>query len=218
MRCQAKRVKKILVLGLSGFTMSVTNSAVQIACNVSLQNYGSDVYVGVMTIINSIREVLQMPVTGLGNGAQPIIGFNYGAGENGRVKEAIRYLAAMLIIYSTVAWFIILLIPKFLIGIFTADAALITAGVPSLHIYFFRIFPYGVYVYGTDGVCRNRESEVCDILFYIEKGNSGNTAYTSSSDMVRSKRSIFGRADFKFDRRFGVLYNNVFCSLQKIII
>ena len=56
--------------------MSVTNSAVQIACNVSLQNYGSDVYVGVMTIINSIREVLQMPVTGLGNGAQPIIGFN----------------------------------------------------------------------------------------------------------------------------------------------
>ena len=140
MCCQAKRVKKILVLGLSGFTMSVTNSAVQIACNVSLQNYGSDVYVGVMTIINSIREVLQMPVTGLGNGAQPIIGFNYGAGENGRVKEAIRYLAAMLIIYSTVAWFIILLIPKFLIGIFTADAALITAGVPSLHIYFFGFF------------------------------------------------------------------------------
>ena len=116
MRCQANRVKKILVLGRS------------------------DVYVGVMTIINSIREVLQMPVTGLGNGAQPIIGFNYGAGENGRVKEAIRYLAAMLIIYSTVAWFIILLIPKFLIGIFTADAALITAGVPSLHIYFFGFF------------------------------------------------------------------------------
>ena len=125
---------------LSQLAASVTNSAVQIACNVSLQNYGSDVYVGVMTIINSIREVLQMPVTGLGNGAQPIIGFNYGAGENGRVKEAIRYLAAMLIIYSTVAWFIILLIPKFLIGIFTADAALITAGVPSLHIYFFGFF------------------------------------------------------------------------------
>ena len=60
--------------------------------------------------------------------------------------------------------------------------------------------------------------EIKDILFYIEKGNSGNTAYTSSSDMVRSKRSIFGRADFKFDRRFGVLYNNVFCGLQKIII
>ena len=102
MRCQAKRVKKILVLGLSGFTMSVTNSAVQIACNVSLQNYGSDVYVGVMTIINSIREVLQMPVTGLGNGAQPIIGFNYGAGENGRVKEAIRYWRQCLL--YTVQW------------------------------------------------------------------------------------------------------------------
>ena len=216
MRCQAKRVKKILVLGLSGFTMSVTNSAVQIACNVSLQNYGSDVYVGVMTIINSIREVLQMPVTGLGNGAQPIIGFNYGAGENGRVKEAIRYLAAMLIIYSGMVYnFADSEIPYRNIhcrcGTYNCRCTVIA-------YIFFRIFPYGVYVYGTDGVCRNRKSEVCDILFYIEKGNSGNTAYTSSSDMVRSKRSIFGRADFKFDRRFGVLYNNVFCGLQKIII
>ena len=218
MRCQAKRVKKILVLGLSGFTMSVTNSAVQIACNVSLKNYGSDVYVGVMTIINSIREVLQMPVTGLGNGAQPIIGFNYGAGENGRVKEAIRYLAAMLIIYSTVAWFIILLITEIPYRNIHCRCGTYNCRCTVIAYIIFRIFPYGVYVYGTDGVCRNRESEVCDILFYIEKGNSGNTAYTSSSDMVRSKRSIFGRANFKFDRRFGVLYNNVFCGLQKIII
>ena len=141
MRCQAKSRKEDTCFRTFGiYNVSDKSARLQIACNVSLQNYGSDVYVGVMTIINSIREVLQMPVTGLGNGAQPIIGFNYGAGENGRVKEAIRYLAAMLIIYSTVAWFIILLIPKFLIGIFTADAALITAGVPSLHIYFFGFF------------------------------------------------------------------------------
>lgn len=140
MRCSIKRVKKILFLGLSGFTMAVTNSAVQIAANAGLQKYGSDVYVGAMTIINSVREVVTMPVMGLSNSAQPIIGFNFGAKMYGRVKEAIRYLSGMLIGYTVFMWIIITLIPKVLIGIFTADEALITAAVPSMHIYFFGFF------------------------------------------------------------------------------
>lgn len=61
LRLQAERAGKILTLGLSGFTMSVTNSFVQMVCNASLQNYGGDVYVGIMTIINSLREVVTMP-------------------------------------------------------------------------------------------------------------------------------------------------------------
>lgn len=140
MRCSIKRVKKILFLGLSGFTMAVTNSAVQIAANAGLHKYGSDVYVGAMTIINSVREVVTMPVMGLSNSAQPIIGFNFGAKMYGRVKEAIRYLSGMLIGYTVFMWIIITLIPKVLIGIFTADEALITAAVPSMHIYFFGFF------------------------------------------------------------------------------
>lgn len=140
MKCSAKRVRKILFLGLSGFTMAVTNSAVQIACNASLQKYGSDVYVGVMTIINSVREVVTMPVMGLTNSAQPIIGFNYGAKEYGRVKEAIKYMSIILIGYTIFMWVIISIFPKALIGIFTADVNLINAGVTSMHIYFFGFF------------------------------------------------------------------------------
>lgn len=140
MRCSMKRVKNILFLGLSGFTMAVTNSAVQVACNISLQKYGSDLYIGIMTIINSVREVISMPVTGLSHSAQPIIGFNYGAGEYKRVKAAIKYLSGMLIAYTIAAWIIISLIPKILMGIFTADTAIIEAGVPAMHIYFFGFF------------------------------------------------------------------------------
>lgn len=140
MRLCAGRVKSIVLLGLSGFTMAITNSAVQIASNASLHAYGSDVYIGVMTIINSIREVVTMPVMGVTNSAQPIIGFNFGAGENGRVKECIRYLSVMLTIYTLLMWIVISMFPKFLIGIFTSDAELIAAGVPSMHIYFFGFF------------------------------------------------------------------------------
>ena len=74
-------LKDILGLGTSGFVMSVTNGLVQIACNATLQTWGGDIYVAVMTVINSIREVVSMPVSGLTNAAQPVLGFNYGAGE-----------------------------------------------------------------------------------------------------------------------------------------
>ena len=74
----AGRVKSIVALGLSGFFMNLTNSLVQVVCNATLQAYGGDLYVGVMTIINSLREVFFMPVQGLTNGAQPVTGYNYG--------------------------------------------------------------------------------------------------------------------------------------------
>ena len=81
LRLQAARVRRILALGASGFAMSMTNSLVQVLCNASLQHYGGDLYVGVMTVINSIREVVSMPVQGITNGCQPVLGYNYGAGE-----------------------------------------------------------------------------------------------------------------------------------------
>ena len=81
MRLQGGLVKNISVLGTSGFIMSVTNSAVQIICNATLQQYGGDLYVGIMTVINSVREILNIPVNGLSNSGQPVMSFNYGAGN-----------------------------------------------------------------------------------------------------------------------------------------
>ena len=88
------RVRKIVSLGLSGFFMNLTNSLVQVVCNATLQVYGGDLYVGVMTIINSLREVFMMPIHGLSNGAQPVTGYNYGAGLYSRVRQSIRFSVA----------------------------------------------------------------------------------------------------------------------------
>ena len=79
-------VKEITLLGTSGFVMSVTNGTVQIVCNAVLARHGGDLYVGIMTVINSVREIITMPVTGLTSGAQPVIGYNCGAGCYKRVK------------------------------------------------------------------------------------------------------------------------------------
>ncbi len=136
----ARRVKRILTLGASGFTMAVTNSLVSMTCNFALAHHGGDLYIGAMTIINSVREIFSMPVTGFSHSSQPIIGYNYGAGEYGRVKQAIRYLSIILIAYTAAAWAAISLLPHFLIGIFSDDAALMAVGVPSMHIYFFGFF------------------------------------------------------------------------------
>jgi putative MATE family efflux protein len=139
-RLKKERVMKIMALGLSGFIAAITNSAVQIICNASLQFYGGDLYVGVMTVINSIREVISMPVMGLTNGSQPIIGFNYGAGEYGRVRSAIKFMSAVGIAYTLLAWGILTLFPHFFIMIFNDDPDLIRAGLPALHLYFLGFF------------------------------------------------------------------------------
>lgn len=140
MKLQRKLVQNICGLGLSGFIMAITNSAVQIVCNATLQSYGGDLYVGIMTVINSIREVLTMPVMGITNGAQPVLGYNYGAGEYDRVKKGIRFMSIVCIAYTILAWITTMLIPEYLIHLFNSDSELIAKGVPSLHIYFFGFF------------------------------------------------------------------------------
>ena len=124
----------------------------------------------------------------------------------------------MLIIYSTVAWFIILLIPKFLIGIFTADAALITAGVPSLHIYFFGFFLMAFMFTGQTVFVGIGKAKFAIFFSILRKGIVVIPLILLLPIWFGVNGVFFGRADFKFDRRFGVLYNNVFCGLQKIII
>ncbi len=139
-RLDKYRVKSIVGLGMSGFTMAVTNSVVQVMYNVSLQQYGGDLYVGVMTIINSIREVISMPVRRITNSAQPVMGYNYGASEYGRVKRAIVFTSVIPIIYTTAAWGLIHGYPEFFIRIFNHDPEVIQAGVPAMRIYYFGFF------------------------------------------------------------------------------
>ena len=140
LRLHAGRVKRILSLGSSGFAMSMTNSLVQVLCNATLQAWGGELYMGVMTVINSIREVISMPVQGITNGCQPVLGYNYGAGEYRRVRQGIRFTTALTLYYSLVVWLLVLIFPEALIRIFNNEPDLIAAGIPAFRIYFATFF------------------------------------------------------------------------------
>ena len=130
-------VRQIMTLGVSGFIMNFTNSVVQVVCNRQLQFYGGDLYVGVMTVLNSVRDVSTMGIQGIANGAQPVISFNYGAGKKERVKQGIRFMTVVCIIYTCVVWMVTLTFPGPLIRMFNSESKLVAAGIPAMHIYFF---------------------------------------------------------------------------------
>ena len=139
-RINFKLTKEIVGLGTAGFIMQGTNCLVQVVCNKTLQAYGGDIYVGVMTVLNSIREILMLPVSGITQGSQPVMGYNYGAKEWKRVKEAIKFNTMIGVTYTIFAWILVMLLPKFLFGIFTNDPEIIALGPKSLSIYFFGFF------------------------------------------------------------------------------
>ena len=140
MKLDGKLLSEIIMLGTSGFVMAVTNGSVQIMCNAVLSRYGGDLYVGVMTVINSVREIINMPVSGLTNGAQPVMGYNYGAKKYRRVKEAIRFTSISGIILTSVAWALLFFFPQYFIHMFNSDPKLLEIGVPAMKVYFFGIF------------------------------------------------------------------------------
>ncbi len=140
MRLEGKLLKEIVSLGMAGFVVSASNSAVQVACNATLRDFGGDVYVGVMTILNSVRDVVAMPMQGLTNASQPVLGFNLGAGAYGRIKKGIAFVTVAGVSYMLLAWLMLFLFPEQIMGMFNSDAAVLEKGVPALHLYFFGFF------------------------------------------------------------------------------
>ncbi len=128
---------EITKLGTANFIMQGTNCVVQIACNSMLQTYGGDLFVGVMTVVNSVREVIHLPASGMISGAQPVLGFNYGAKKYDRVREGIRFDTVTLVAYTLAMWGLVYAFPRFWFGIFSDDPDLAEAGAPMLRIYFF---------------------------------------------------------------------------------
>ena len=136
-KLSANITKDIFKLGSANFIMQGTNCLVQVACNSTLQSYGGDLYVGIMTVANSIRDIFTLPVNGIVNGSQPVISFNYGAKKYDRVKSGIRFNTAVGTIYTLVAWVLILILPKLWFSIFSDDAQMIETGSEVLRVYFF---------------------------------------------------------------------------------
>jgi len=136
-RADKKITTDIMKLGTASFVMQGTNCFVQAVCNSTLQTYGGDVYVGIMTVLNSVREIFSLPVHGIVGGAQPVMSFNYGAGKYDRVRSAISFNTVFGAIYTTIAWLAVIIFPAFFFRIFSDDAAMIETGVGAMHIYFF---------------------------------------------------------------------------------
>ncbi len=140
MKVEWQRLKKIVALGFTGFVMQATNSAVQIACNNTLQSYGGDLYVGVMTVMTSIREIFNMPVLGMTNAVKPVIGYNYGAQAYDRVRKAISFVSIFSVVSCLLFWAMIVLFPEPFVMIFNDEPEMVAACVEAIHIYFFGLF------------------------------------------------------------------------------
>ena len=128
--------KNIVSLGTAGFIMQLTNSLVSICCNNILSDVGGDIYISVMTIVSSVRQLVETPIYAMNEGTSPILSYNYGACRPARVRKAMAVMSTMILVYTAVMWSIIILFPNALIGIFSSDAALMQDAVPALKQYF----------------------------------------------------------------------------------
>lgn len=133
----------ILALGISPFIMVSTESLLSISFTTSLSKYGGDVAVGAMTIITSINMLVSMPLQGFTQGGQPIMSYNYGAGNVDRVKKAFFMQFGVCVTYATIFWGLCMLMPNVLAGIFTTDAALAEYATWAIRIYMAGIFSVG---------------------------------------------------------------------------
>lgn len=133
-------LKEILGLGMASCLMTATNGVVQVACNTMLKEFGGDVYVGLMTVVNSIRDVAMLPIHGVTAAAQPVLGYNFGAKEYDRIKKGIIFVTFITSVYMVVSWVAVLVFPEPLIRVFNSDPDMISKGISAIHIYFFGFF------------------------------------------------------------------------------
>ena len=143
MRLQGNIIGPCLALGVSSFVMISTESILSISFTSSLSRYGGDVAVGAMTILTSVNQLVTMPLSGLCQGGQPLISFNYGAGKFDRVKEAFRCQFVACISYTIGFWLLILLFPQVFAGIFTNNADLVGYTAWAIRIFLAGVFSVG---------------------------------------------------------------------------
>ena len=128
--------KNITSLETAGFIMQITNSLVTICCNNVLSVTGGDIYISVMTIVSSVRQLVETPIYAMNEGTSPILSYNYGAVRPARVRKAILVLGMMILAYTAVMWSLIILVPGTLIRVFTSDTSLVQDTIPALNQYF----------------------------------------------------------------------------------
>lgn len=147
-RCNLKPERTIilpaLALGSSIFIMQASESIISVCFNSSLLKYGGDIAVGAMTILTSVMQFAMLPLQGLGQGAQPIISYNYGAKNKDRVKAAFKLLLKVNLTYATLLWLSVMICPQVFAAMFTSDAQLLAFTANALRIYLACLFLFGI--------------------------------------------------------------------------
>ena len=127
---------RIMGLGVSTFIMNLTEAAISAVFNASLSRFGGDIYVTVMTVATSVSQLVFMPLSGFAQGAQPVTGYNYGAREYTRVKQCFWFLVKASVTYAVLAWLVLMIFPRQLIGIFNNDPTLMETAIPMFRVFF----------------------------------------------------------------------------------
>ena len=146
MPLQRRIILPCLALGVSTFVMIATESILSISFNSSLARYGGDLAVGAMTILTSVMQFAMLPLQGLGQGAQPIISYNYGARNEKRVRSTFKLLVKTSVSYSVILWLIIMIFPQIFAGMFTSDSTLLAFTKTALRIYMAVVFIFGIQI------------------------------------------------------------------------
>lgn len=146
MRLSLKIIIPCIALGLATFIMQASESVISVCFNSSLLKYGGDIAVGAMTILTSVMQFALLPLQGIGQGAQPIMSYNYGARNPDRVKKTYRLLLIVNMIYAVILWAAIMLFPKAFAGIFSSDSELVGFAAKALRIYLGGMFLMGAQI------------------------------------------------------------------------
>ena len=133
-----------LALGVATFIMQASESVISVCFNSSLQNYGGDIAVGAMTILTSVMQFAMLPLQGLGQGAQPILSYNYGAKDKERVRGAYFLLLRVNLIYAAILWLLVMLFPSAFARLFTSDQALVGFSSSALRVYMAASVLFGI--------------------------------------------------------------------------
>lgn len=141
-----KVILPCLALGSATFIMQASESVISVCFNSSLQKYGGDMAVGAMTILTSVMQFAMLPLQGFGQGAQPIMSYNYGAKNVKRVKAAFLLLLKISMIYAVILWGCVMFFPQIFAGIFTTDAALVAFTAKALRVYLAVMFLFGIQI------------------------------------------------------------------------
>ena len=144
LRLDWKLLGPCVALGLSPFIMQSTESLIAVCFNSSLLKYGGTLAVGTMTILTSLMQFTMLPLSGLAQGAQPIISYNFGAKNTQHVRQAFRLLLICCVTYAMAFWAIVMLFPQIFVGLFTPDAALAAYAIPCVRIYMLATGIFGI--------------------------------------------------------------------------